>query len=80
MIQNKWISQVSPIQLIDELHEFITLWEGVSTVNHVENSDDEIKRKWTPNGQYTTQSVYQIQFMRRLKKLVLIFCMDPPLT
>jgi hypothetical protein len=35
MIQNKWISQVSPIQLIDELHEFITLWEGVSTVNRV---------------------------------------------
>jgi hypothetical protein len=43
MVQNKWISHVSPIQSMDELHAFISLWEGVTTVNRVEDMDDEIK-------------------------------------
>jgi hypothetical protein len=52
---------------MDELHEFISLWEGVTAVNRVEDMDDEIKWKWTPDVQYTTQSAYRIQFLGRRK-------------
>jgi hypothetical protein len=34
-----------------------------------ENIEDEIKGKWTPDGQYSTQSAYQIQFRGHYKKL-----------
>jgi hypothetical protein len=68
MVHNKWISQVSPIQSMDELREFISLRERLTAVNRVEDVEDEIKWKWTPNGQYTTQSAYRIQFLGRRKK------------
>jgi hypothetical protein len=60
--QNRWISHICPIQSIEELQEFIALWEGVTTVNMIEDSEDEIRWKWTPDGQYTTQSAYRLQF------------------
>jgi hypothetical protein len=59
---NKWISHITPILTIAELNEFILLWEEITLVARVEDSGDEIKWKWTPDGQYTTQSAYQIQF------------------
>jgi hypothetical protein len=65
--QNKWISHVSPIRSVEELHEFIVLWEGVNSVNRVEDDEDEISWRWTANGHYTTQSAYQIQCMGRQK-------------
>jgi hypothetical protein len=68
MVHNKWISHVSPIQSMDELREFVSLWERLAAVNRVEDAEDEIKWKWTPNGQYTTQSAYRIQFLGRRKK------------
>jgi hypothetical protein len=48
--QNKWISQVYPIQSMEELLEFVTLWEEVNSVHRVEDSEDEIKWRWTPDG------------------------------
>jgi hypothetical protein len=57
--QNRWISHICPIQSIEELQEFIALWEGVTTVNMIEDSEDEIRWKWTPDGQYTMQSAYR---------------------
>jgi hypothetical protein len=32
---------------MEELRVFIALWEDVTTVHRVEDSDDEIKWKWT---------------------------------
>jgi hypothetical protein len=66
---NKWISHITPILTIAELNEFILLWEEITLVARVEDSEDEIKWKWTPDGQYTTQSAYQIQFRGQYKKL-----------
>jgi hypothetical protein len=66
--QNKWISQVYPIQSMEELLEFVTLWEEVNSVHRVEDSEDEIKWRWTPDGQYTAKSAYRIQFLGRRKK------------
>jgi hypothetical protein len=57
---NRWISHITPILTVAELNEFILLWEGITSVARNENSEDEIIRKWTPDGQYTTQSAYQI--------------------
>jgi hypothetical protein len=65
---NKWVSHISPIQSDDELHQFIELWEKLTTINRLEDSEDEIKWRWTIDGQYTTQSAYRIQFVGRHKK------------
>jgi hypothetical protein len=43
MTQNRWVSHVSPIQSM----VFIALWEDVTIVHRVEDSDNEIKWKWT---------------------------------
>jgi hypothetical protein len=61
-------SHVSPIQSVEELQEFIVLWEGVNTVNRMEDSEDEIMWRWTSDGQYTMQSAYQIQILGQRKK------------
>jgi hypothetical protein len=66
--QSKWISHVSPIQSLQELQEFIALWEGVNGVNRSEDANDEITWRLTVDDQYTTQSAYRIQFVGRRKK------------
>jgi hypothetical protein len=33
MDQNKWVSHISLVQSMDELLEFITLWEEVTSVH-----------------------------------------------
>jgi hypothetical protein len=35
---------------MEELLEFVTLWEEVNSVHRVEDSEDEIKWRWTPDG------------------------------
>jgi hypothetical protein len=66
---NRWISHITPILTFAELHDFILLWEEITSVTRVEDSEDKIKWKWTSDGIYTTQSAYQIQFRGRYKKL-----------
>jgi hypothetical protein len=68
LANNKWISHISPIQSAEELRDFIELWDGLTTVNLRQEIKDEIKWKWTRDGQYSAQSAYQIQFMGRRKK------------
>jgi hypothetical protein len=68
LANNKWISHISPIQSAEELRDFIELWDGLTTVNLRQEIEDEIKWKWTRDGQYSAQSAYQIQFMGRHKK------------
>jgi hypothetical protein len=47
--QNKWVSHISLVQSMDELLDFITLWEEVTSVHRVEDLDDDIKWRWTPD-------------------------------
>jgi hypothetical protein len=58
---NRWISHIPSILTFAELHEFILLWKEITSVTRVEDSEDDIKWKWTSDGKYTTQSAYQIQ-------------------
>jgi hypothetical protein len=51
---NRWISHITPILTFDELHDFILLWEEITSVTRVEDSEDEIKWKWPSDGIYTT--------------------------
>jgi hypothetical protein len=67
-VQNKWVTNMSPIQSMEDLQECITLWEEVTRVQRVDDAEDEIKWKWTPDGQYTRKSAYRIQFLGRRKK------------
>jgi hypothetical protein len=69
---NRWISHITPILTFDELHDFILLWEEITSVTRVEDSEDKIKWKWTSDGIYTTHSAYQIQFRGRYKKLAAV--------
>jgi hypothetical protein len=40
-------------------------------ISRRDDAEDEIKWKWTPDGQYTTQSAYRIRFMGQRKKPLL---------
>jgi hypothetical protein len=66
---NKWIAHISPLHTVEELQQYITLWEEIWNVPRDENWEDEIKWRWTQDSQYTTQSAYQIQFVGWQKKL-----------
>jgi len=44
-----------------EIAEFVGLWDSVQSVVFTEEPD-QITWKWTPNGQYTSKSAYDIQF------------------
>jgi hypothetical protein len=44
---------------MEELQEFIALWEEVTRVQRLDDVEDVIKWKWTQDGQYTTKSAYQ---------------------
>ena len=44
-----------------KIAEFVGLWDSVQSVVFTEETD-QITWKWTPNGQYTSKSAYDIQF------------------
>jgi DNA integrity scanning protein DisA with diadenylate cyclase activity len=44
---NRWINHITPILTVAELQEFIFLWEVVTTVERVEDFEDEITWKGT---------------------------------
>lgn len=67
---NKWVSHISPVRTMGELHEYISLWGEVRSVERDHNIEDDIRWRWTTDGQYTTQSAYHTQFTGRLKKPV----------
>jgi hypothetical protein len=68
---NKWILRISPLNTINELKQYLVLWEEIRAVPRDENTTDEIEWRWTQDGQYTTQSAYKIQFVDRRKKISL---------
>lgn len=68
--ENKWIQHILPLQTEQEM-EYVEVWEQVSTVQLQEGMDDTIRWRWTPDGEYTTRSAYQIQFEGNYSKLKL---------
>jgi hypothetical protein len=65
---NIWIRHISPITTLEELHDYVKLWEEIRVVHRDMASEDTIKWKWTQDGQYTTQSDYHFQFLGRQRK------------
>jgi hypothetical protein len=54
---NKWIAHISPLRTVEELQQYITLWEEMWNVPRDENLEDEIKWRWTQDGQYIPHKV-----------------------
>jgi len=59
---NRWISHVIRLGTAQEIREYVTLWEEVSQIRLIENTEDSIRWRWTVDGEYTAKSAYCIQF------------------
>ncbi|WVZ83331.1 hypothetical protein U9M48_030492 [Paspalum notatum var. saurae] len=59
---NAWIRHVLPINTESEIKEYVELWEAISEVQRGENAEDQIRWKWTADGEYSAASAYKIQF------------------
>jgi hypothetical protein len=69
--QNRWIAHILLLQSSQEIHKFVKLWELLTGVHLVDNTEDTISWRWTTNGDYTTKSAYRIQFEGCYSKLKL---------
>lgn len=69
---NRWISHISPITSLTELHEYVKLWEEVQYIHLDSNSEDSILWRWTADGEYTSRSAYHIQFKGSFSKLCIM--------
>ena len=69
--ENRWIKHLLPLQSSQEIREYVALWEQVGNVQLQEGTEDTntIRWRWTPDGEYTTKSAYQIQFEGSYSKL-----------
>jgi hypothetical protein len=88
---NRWISNIWPIQEGTEIQELMTLREAINDVVRDVANEDQILWRWTTNGEYSTCSAYQAQFngsMSRIKIEAIwkakaepkcrFFCVDAP--
>jgi hypothetical protein len=69
---NRWVARIQPLQTVQELHEYAALWERLQETTLEENSEDTIRWRWTVDGEYTTKSAYNIQFVGSFSKLKLM--------
>jgi hypothetical protein len=60
--QYPWIKNVQDITNSPELQEFVLLFVALSSVTLSEHKD-EIRWRWTTNGQFTVSSAYECQFI-----------------
>jgi hypothetical protein len=68
---NRWIAHLIPLITSQEIREYATLWEEVSQTQLDDNIHDNIRWRWTEDGEYTAKSAYCIQFQRTFTKLKL---------
>jgi hypothetical protein len=59
---NIWIDHIYPPSSHEEVSEFVNLWEAIKDTQLIDNVEDDIRWRWTENGEYTTKSAYKIQF------------------
>lgn len=60
LIDNRWISHVTPLVTSQEIREYVMLWEEVSQIQLRENVQDSIRWRWTVDGEYTAKNAYCI--------------------
>ena len=70
--ENRWISNLLPLQTRQELHEYVELWDQVRGYRLSEHTEDTIRWRWTQDGEYSTKSAYQIQFEGCYSKMKLL--------
>ena len=58
---DKWTRGLWRMSTAEEIAEFVSLWFLVQNVQ-LTDSEDEIRWKWTADGNYTAKSAYNIQF------------------
>jgi len=71
LLDNKWISLISPVSEATEIKEFVLLWEAIQEVSRELDRADEIRWRWTSNGEYSSKSAYLAQFHGSHAKLKL---------
>jgi hypothetical protein len=65
----KWIDHIYPPASPQEVHEFVNLWEAIGTVTINDTVEDEIRWRWTEDGEYSTKSAYLAQFEGRFTQI-----------
>lgn len=60
---NHWLKQMRRMNTTTQVREFILLWHQIQQVELQEGIDDAIAWRWTPNGSYSANSAYRIQFV-----------------
>lgn len=63
-----WINQIYPLSLGEEIREYVALWEAIRLQSCNPEVEDEIRWRWTSDGQYSTMSAYRIQFKGRTRR------------
>ena len=71
LLDNTWISLISPVSGETEIIEFVRLWEAIHEVHINIEEVDKIRWRWTSDGEYSTKSAYLAQFHGSFAKLKL---------
>lgn len=61
MTNMKWIDHIFPPETTEEVKEFVKLWEAISSVQLNDSLEDELRWRWTQDGEYSAKSAYLIQ-------------------
>jgi hypothetical protein len=61
-MNDNWMRAVQHLSTQVELREFIRLWQLLREVPLSAEVEDQILWKWTPNGEYTANWTYSVQF------------------
>jgi len=65
---NRWRSHITPLLTLQEINEYVSLFEAVGHIQLVDNREDSIYWRWMSYGEYTTKSAYNIQFQGAFSK------------
>jgi hypothetical protein len=63
-----WTRGLWRMSTVDEMAEFVELWDRVHGFQFTDRPDD-ICWRWTPSGEYTAKSAYQSQFAGSFSKI-----------
>lgn len=66
---NRWVQRILPISSDIEVIAFLDLWQAIQGVQMNEELEDQISWRWTKDGECTTHSAYNIQFLSSSNKL-----------
>jgi len=61
LVNQNWTRSLWRMQSVEEMAEFVRLWDLIQDV-HLNEAEDTITWKFTPDGQYSAKSAYEVQF------------------